>query len=377
MDGSGVTQPSGPGAGTINCQYGAGPWEQFDLLDAGGGAVGIRSRAFQNVFLRMDGRGVTQPTGPGGGIVNCQYGMGPWEKFRIEQQPDGSVALASIQFPGVYLRTDGRGVTAPTGPGGGTVNCQWTAGPWEKYHVVGVQIMQFTGPNQMACACLTAVNGANGQATAEIMVPAGAPSLLAGICGCDVNNVALPPAGLTMTVTAPGGTVYSSSSQTGGSVNVGLINGALVTLSVLDPAPGQWTISVTSTAGPTPWRAMLQALPNQQTAASWAAAAQAQFGGGQALVAFPHERAMLLALSRNGLYASRWACLGCKIFSYSACLAIATFAGTLAPEAAIVVQLVRLTGWSAEAAMGFIGGVAGYSVGEIVGEFCTAMDCCD
>jgi len=31
----------------------------------------------------MDGRGVTQPTGPGGGIVNCQFGAHSWEKFNL------------------------------------------------------------------------------------------------------------------------------------------------------------------------------------------------------------------------------------------------------------------------------------------------------
>ena len=44
----------------------------------------IASVQFPNVHLRMDGRGLTSMTGPGGGTVNCQYGVGPWEKFRME-----------------------------------------------------------------------------------------------------------------------------------------------------------------------------------------------------------------------------------------------------------------------------------------------------
>ncbi|MGZ5437119.1 MAG: fascin domain-containing protein, partial [Pyrinomonadaceae bacterium] len=93
---------------------------------------------FPGVYLRMDGRGVTQPTGPGGGIVTCQFGAMSWEKFRIETQSDGTVAIASVQFPGVYLRMDGRGVTQPTGPGGGIVNCQFGAMSWEKFNLVPV-----------------------------------------------------------------------------------------------------------------------------------------------------------------------------------------------------------------------------------------------
>jgi hypothetical protein len=31
----------------------------------------------------MDGRGVTQPSDPGGGTVNCQFGARSWEKFNL------------------------------------------------------------------------------------------------------------------------------------------------------------------------------------------------------------------------------------------------------------------------------------------------------
>jgi hypothetical protein len=138
MDGSGVTQPTGPGAGIVNCQSFAGPWEKFTLETQADNTIAIASVQFPGVYLRMDGSGVTQPTGPGAGIVNCQSFVGPWEKFRIETQSDGTVAIASVQFPGVYLRMDGRGVTQPTGPGAGIVNCQFTAGPLEKFNLVPV-----------------------------------------------------------------------------------------------------------------------------------------------------------------------------------------------------------------------------------------------
>ena len=135
MDGSGLTQPEGAGGGTVNCQYGVGPWEKFRLEQQGDGTVAIASVAFPGVHLRMDGNGLTQPEGAGGGTVNCQYGVGPWEKFRLEQQGDGTVAIASVAFPGVHLRMDGNGLTQPEGAGGGTVNCQYGVGPWEKFQL--------------------------------------------------------------------------------------------------------------------------------------------------------------------------------------------------------------------------------------------------
>jgi phospholipase C len=32
----------------------------------------------------MDGTGVTAMAGDGGGTVNCQFGVGAWERFRLE-----------------------------------------------------------------------------------------------------------------------------------------------------------------------------------------------------------------------------------------------------------------------------------------------------
>jgi len=133
MDGNGVTSPTGPGGGTVNCQYTAGPWEKFNIHLNSDGVFSLESVQFPDVYLRMDGNGVTSPTGPGGGTVNCQYTAGPWEKYRLAPQSSGKVAIASVQFPNVYLRMDGSGVTSPTGPGGGTVNCQYGVGPWEQF----------------------------------------------------------------------------------------------------------------------------------------------------------------------------------------------------------------------------------------------------
>jgi len=148
MDGTGVTHPTGSGGGTVNCQFSAGSWETFNLIGQSDGTFGIASVAFPGVYLRMDGTGVTRPTGSGGGTVNCQYSastqLAPnaWEKFYIVPQGAGTVAIASQAFPGVFLRMDGTGVTHFLPSGGGKVNCQYSASvqlapnAWERYKII-------------------------------------------------------------------------------------------------------------------------------------------------------------------------------------------------------------------------------------------------
>jgi hypothetical protein len=137
MDGTGVTESLNSGGGTVNCQYGASGWETFQIQWQAGG-INIESVQFPGVYLRMDGTGVTESLNSGGGTVNCQYGASGWETFTLEWRPDGTVAIASLQFPGVYLRMDGTGVTASLNSGGGTVNCQYGVGASTTFTFTGV-----------------------------------------------------------------------------------------------------------------------------------------------------------------------------------------------------------------------------------------------
>lgn len=136
MDGSGVTQHSASGGGVVNCQFGAGAWERFRIEIQPDNLPAIASVHFPNVYLRMDCGGITQPDTGGSGVVNCQFGVGLLEKCDVEIQSDGTVAIRSIKFGGRYLRMDGTGVTQPTGSGGGIVNCQNGPGPWEIFRLV-------------------------------------------------------------------------------------------------------------------------------------------------------------------------------------------------------------------------------------------------
>jgi len=50
--------------------------------------LAIGSAVFPNVHVRMDATGIVAFSGAGDGTVNCQFGVGPWEKFRLEPQDD-------------------------------------------------------------------------------------------------------------------------------------------------------------------------------------------------------------------------------------------------------------------------------------------------
>lgn len=130
MDGSGVTSFTGPGGGKVNCQFNAGAYEKYKVRAQTDGSYSFESVAFPKVYLRMDGSGVTSQTGSGGGTVNCQFiagTPGPYEKYKASPQTDGSFSFESAAFPNVYLRLNGTGVTSNTSTGGGTVNCQFNA----------------------------------------------------------------------------------------------------------------------------------------------------------------------------------------------------------------------------------------------------------
>jgi phospholipase C len=136
LDGRGVTQPMPNGGGVVNAQYTEGPWEKFVLEDQQDGTVAIGSVQFPGVYLRLDGTGVTSRMPNGGGVVNAQFGAGSTERFQVQPQDDGSVAFLSAKFPVVYLRLDGTGITQPDPNGAGVVNAQYTAHEKEYFRLV-------------------------------------------------------------------------------------------------------------------------------------------------------------------------------------------------------------------------------------------------
>ena len=132
LDGNGVTSFNGAGVGTVNCQFGAGPYEKF-IVSEHDGNYAFESLQFPNVFLRMDGSQVTEFKDAGAGTVNGQFGFGAYEAFKLKLNPDGLFSIQSVQFPQAFLRIDGRQVTSFNGAGSGVVNAQFGDGPWEKF----------------------------------------------------------------------------------------------------------------------------------------------------------------------------------------------------------------------------------------------------
>ena len=134
-DGSGVTKFTGPGGGTVNCQYKPPRgWENFyiypvevtpSLALEGTCKVEIKSASFKNVFIRLDSKGMSQFAGAGGGEVNCQFSARSYERFFLKKEVNGSYSFRSVRFPHCYIRLDGSGVHSHSAGGGGIVNCQW------------------------------------------------------------------------------------------------------------------------------------------------------------------------------------------------------------------------------------------------------------
>jgi len=138
MDGTGVTQQN-PTGGVVNCQYtGKGHYEHFIVRPQPDGTVAIESEQFPDVFLRMDGTGLSREKPMDSGVVNCQYGPGALTYFRIVAHLEGSLAIESVAFPGVFLGMDGTGVTQFLPNGGGRVYCRFGADRQEAFRMLGV-----------------------------------------------------------------------------------------------------------------------------------------------------------------------------------------------------------------------------------------------
>ena len=102
----------------------------------------LRSVAFPDVYIRCDGSSVTKFHSKGGGTVNCQYKAGSYEKFYIypvEVPPslalEGAykVLIQSTKFNNVFIRLNGKNMHQTDPSGGGEVNCQFSAKAFERF----------------------------------------------------------------------------------------------------------------------------------------------------------------------------------------------------------------------------------------------------
>lgn len=135
MDGNGITASNGSGAGKVNCQKTFATEGAINAHRQSDGTYTLESVDYPGVFLRMDGNGIRSFAGSGGGTVNCQWGAGPWERFKLNIQEDGSYTIESVAFPNVVLRMDGSN-PADKEEDFGSVNCQFGASSYEKFYLL-------------------------------------------------------------------------------------------------------------------------------------------------------------------------------------------------------------------------------------------------
>ena len=116
------------------CKFGAAEGRSFHIGKNGNDAVaiGVTGKPF---YLALDGKGVGQGmSASGGGYASFQLALvQPLQQFRLVPQQDGTTAIASVAFPGVYLRMDGNGLSAANPGAIGVVNGQYGVGPLEKF----------------------------------------------------------------------------------------------------------------------------------------------------------------------------------------------------------------------------------------------------
>lgn len=128
--GNSVVTPLATGAGSVSTiSPRPSDYSALWLSTQAGGSATFESAASPNVFLRMDGSGVGAAMEAGGGTVNGQLGAGSWETFRIEDQGNGTVAIASTAFENAYLRVDARDEYHPV------VNCHYGVEEFELFRV--------------------------------------------------------------------------------------------------------------------------------------------------------------------------------------------------------------------------------------------------
>ncbi|BCB88480.1 fascin domain-containing protein [Phytohabitans suffuscus] len=114
-------QASNGGAGPLQASVTAiGLWEQFDLMDLGGGNIALRARV-NNQIVCAEQAGA-QP------LVANRTAVGPWETFALIRNSDGSVSLRA-QANGMYVVAENAGA-APL------VANRTAIGPWEKFDLV-------------------------------------------------------------------------------------------------------------------------------------------------------------------------------------------------------------------------------------------------
>jgi hypothetical protein len=99
-----------------------GSWEQFDVVDLGGGNVALRARV-NGMYVCAENAGAAS-------LIANRTAAGSWETFVRVNNPDGSVSLRA-QVNNMY-------VTAENGGAAALIANRAAIGPWEEFDQIGV-----------------------------------------------------------------------------------------------------------------------------------------------------------------------------------------------------------------------------------------------
>jgi hypothetical protein len=97
-----------------------GPWEQFDLIDDGGGYVSLRAHA-NSKYVTADNAGAAP-------LLAKVDAIGTWEQYQLVHNSDGSISLKA--------RVNGDYVTAENAGASPLIANRTAIGPWEEFDLV-------------------------------------------------------------------------------------------------------------------------------------------------------------------------------------------------------------------------------------------------
>jgi TAT (twin-arginine translocation) pathway-exported protein len=97
-----------------------GGWEQFDVLDAGGGQIALRAHA-NGLIVSADNAGASA-------LIANRTAVGPWETFSLIQNANGTVSLLAF--------VNNRYVTAENAGASALIANRTAIGAWEQFDLV-------------------------------------------------------------------------------------------------------------------------------------------------------------------------------------------------------------------------------------------------
>ncbi|MEV0406185.1 hypothetical protein [Actinoallomurus sp. NPDC050550] len=97
-----------------------GSWEQFDLIDQGGGAIALRAHA-NNQYVTADNGGASP-------LIANRTAIGSWETFAFVHNADGSVSLRA-NANNEYVTAENAGASA-------LIANRTAIGPWEEFDLI-------------------------------------------------------------------------------------------------------------------------------------------------------------------------------------------------------------------------------------------------